>query len=282
MTYLPRPSTEEVRAKYSYLTTVEPDLGGETGLDARARETEHRRAQRVHDRCLNQLRRRRGLVDTEVLPRLEVLDYGGGNGKLLRPFLAEGHNCYLIDYNPQPLPGIVRLCDEAATCRDDRLFDLIICSHVLEHVSEPGELVAFLAKRLRSEGLLYVEVPQEIWAGLRLEADPVTHINFFIPASLEYLLRRHGLRVLETKTEWATYGGAPTEVHWVLAAPQGQPASAEQRAAEQAGGDSPTAAPPDNAEVDPAGLIQLETLLHPPRRATLRRLRRPKNETPLG
>jgi 2-polyprenyl-3-methyl-5-hydroxy-6-metoxy-1,4-benzoquinol methylase len=31
-----------------------------------------------------------------------VLDIGGGDGKLLKPFVDEGFHCYVVDYNQSP------------------------------------------------------------------------------------------------------------------------------------------------------------------------------------
>ena len=201
MAYFPRPTDEDVAAKYRYLKQAEPDIGGQTGYDSAALQADADRAARVHERCAAHLGR-------ATTTPLRVLDYGGGNGKLLKSFLAKGESCYLIDYNDNPLPGVEKLCDDAATFSGDETFDLIICSHVLEHVSDVAGLVSFFRRRLSPGGLVYAEVPQEIWAGVRLESDPVTHINFFTENSLAGLFQLSGFEILEKRRQIGNYGNA--------------------------------------------------------------------------
>jgi len=252
MAYSPRPTEQEVSAKYAYLKQVEPDVGGQAGYDSRALRSDLMRAGRVRDRCMPYL---------SSGGALRVLDYGGGNGKLLEPFVAGGHSCYLIDYNDNPVSGVTKICDDVGGfTRDaftgDEAFDLIICSHVLEHVSDLTSLVNFFRRHLDPSGVLYAEVPQEIWAGVRLEADPVTHVNFFTRNSLARLSLINGFEILESRQEVATYGAAALEVLWILARP-----------AERGGGASRGA--PGMAVVDlPA---DVGALLYPSRKATLRR-----------
>ena len=109
------------------------------------------------------------------------LDFGGGDGKLLAPFVDAGHDCYLVDYNTEPLPGVKKLADTLDGVDDT--FDAIICSHVLEHVADPLGTLRDLRARLRPGGRIYAEVPSEVWRGIPIERDPVTHVNFFTVAS---------------------------------------------------------------------------------------------------
>jgi SAM-dependent methyltransferase len=41
----------------------------------------------------------------------------------------------------------------------DRAFDIILCSHVLEHVKEPEQVASELASKLGAGGVMYVETP---------------------------------------------------------------------------------------------------------------------------
>jgi SAM-dependent methyltransferase len=41
----------------------------------------------------------------------------------------------------------------------NRAFDVIMCSHVLEHVKDPDRVAAELASKLRADGVMYVETP---------------------------------------------------------------------------------------------------------------------------
>ncbi len=255
--YSPRPTDDEVAAKYAFLKEHEPDVGGQAGYDSHALRSDLARAGRVYERCLPHL----------APGRLRVLDYGGGNGKLMRPFLDAGHSCYIVDYSDRTLPGVTKICDDMDAFAGDEVFDLIVCSHVLEHVSDIGRLVSFLRRHLVDNGILYAEVPQEIWAGFALEADPVTHINYFTKNSLSSLLMLNGFDPVESRQEIADYGGMPTEVIWALASRSSAPVGS---AAASRG-----TAPASNTDADgPSGCLpaDVEPLLHPSRKASLRRI----------
>jgi len=252
-TYSPRPTSEDVSAKYAFLKHHDPDIGGQEGYDACALQADLERARRVYQRCVAVL----------GSGRLKVLDYGGGNGKLMRPFVAAGHSCYLVDYNEHPLPGVTKICDDMDAFAGDDTFDLIVCSHVLEHVGDVAGVTRFLRRHLDPNGLLYAEVPQEIWAGLRLEADPVTHINFFTKNSLATLLLLNGFGLVERQQEIADYGNTRLEVIWALARPgrvNGRP-----------GRGLPGADRDERRTVLPE---DVRPVLYPPRRASLHKMYR--------
>lgn len=62
-------------------------------------------------------------------------------------------------------------------------YDLVVMSHVLEHVSSPRSLVEFARSRLKANGLMYVEVPIESPMDIWHE-----HIQQFDRVSLAMLL----------------------------------------------------------------------------------------------
>jgi SAM-dependent methyltransferase len=230
MAYRPRPSPADVDAKYRFLQRVEIDIGG-SSPSAAARRLDRARADRTFEAVARH-------ADGAAL---DVLDFGGGDGKLLAPFLERGHRCGLVDYNVRPLEGVAKLGDTLDDLDADARFDAVICSHVLEHVSEPGATVRQLAGRLRPGGVVYAEVPVEIWRGIPIGRDPVTHLNFFTLGALEELFRRNGLEVVGSEQ----YRGSYAESRLEVATAVGRPGSSER---------PPTAA-------DPAH--ETKRLLHP-------------------
>lgn len=206
-TITPRPDENDIKAKYHYLRSLDPEIGGQSGQDDYARNLDNKRAERIF--CLTAQ-----LLSGSV--KLKILDYGGGNGKLLLPFLAEGHECYLVDYSEHQLPGIIKIGNDLDDIADITDFDLILCSHVLEHVADVSRLVTALREKLNVNGLFYVEVPQQIWAGILLEADPVTHINFFTRNSFLHLLRANGFDILRTDEALSNYGKNLLQVNWAI------------------------------------------------------------------
>lgn len=209
MTYSPRPTEEDLRAKYAFLTSrPEERRESPSGIQFERKETQ--RMQRIYKRVA-------GRIDNSSR---SILDYGGGDGKLLAPFLQNGFAGFLVDYEPNPLPGIIKLGDELDDMPPDQQFDVILCNHVLEHLADPVDTVRRLRKHLKPGGVLYAEVPMETRGGIQLSYDPVTHINFFTQNSFELMFERSGYRILEAHTQVGSYASANKEVIWLTAMSQ--------------------------------------------------------------
>jgi SAM-dependent methyltransferase len=75
-------------------------------------------------------------------------------------------------------------------------FDVVIMVGVLEHLRDLDAAFAHLRALLPPGGLLYVEVPDVTafadWPNAPYQDFSTEHINFFSPASLRNLMRRHG------------------------------------------------------------------------------------------
>jgi SAM-dependent methyltransferase len=79
--------------------------------------------------------------------------------------------------------------------------DLLLLSHVVEHLSDPEGTLAALARRMRPDGLLLVEVPG-IFRIHRSNLDPLSylqnaHTYTFCAATLQQACARSGLEVVE-------------------------------------------------------------------------------------
>ncbi|QIT56903.1 class I SAM-dependent methyltransferase [Aquisalimonas sp. 2447] len=201
--YAPRPTTEDVAAKYNRLKEYNPSIGGQDLGDQKIIKMDRDRSYVLYQKL------------SSHMPDGAVLDYGGGNGKLMHAFLEHGRSCYLADYSEKQLPGVNKIADDISSL--EGTYSAIVLSHVLEHVAEPGELVAGLHRHLKDDGVLYAEIPIDMLGGLRLEGDPVTHINFFTYDSLGSLLNHNGYIIIDGQTEFGTYGKQELEVAWVVA-----------------------------------------------------------------
>lgn len=206
MCYSPRPNEADLEAKYQYLSERE-NIGALANPTPRSLRLDTKREvfltniiEKHHD-----------------LKSQKVLDVGGGDGRLLRPFLKKGCYCYLVDFNPKPLPNIQRLGSTLNDIPTGDLFDIIICSHVLEHVTEPGQLLRDIRSRLSDNGVAYIEVPSQIWQGIPINLDPVTHINFFTVSSLQNALMLNGLQPLSIQYKLSPYDGKYKRVAWAVA-----------------------------------------------------------------
>ena len=181
MIYAPRPTSEDLDAKYRYLLPHGP-IGV---MDPEIPEIDGPRKRQM----FVSLRR--------FLPRhpCRILDYGGGDGRLLEEFVERGDDCYLVDYSVRVIRGVTKLADTLKGVEPGAQFDIIICSHVLEHVFDPLEVLSALRGLLVTGGVLFVEVPLELWRSVPLASEPVTHVNFFSDVSMQYLLARSGYSV---------------------------------------------------------------------------------------
>lgn len=149
------------------------------------------------------------LVGDFFRERRTVLDFGCGEAWLLQELAAEfpSSNFWGVD----PSPAVQVAADKIAGKNLPNLhigrqlptnvtFDLIIASHVVEHLID-FDLLRFWHSLLSENGLLYVEVPNALQyvTHERLEflyyLDRL-HVNHFTPQSLAQLLARHGFGYL--------------------------------------------------------------------------------------
>jgi len=97
-----------------------------------------------------------------------VLDFGCGTGNIAIPLASLGYNVIGLDcdtksieqaINQNHFPNAVFLVINPKDPKFDGLFDIIICSEVLEHVDSPPLLVMSFKSHLKPEGLLLISIP---------------------------------------------------------------------------------------------------------------------------
>ena len=192
--YAPRPTAEDIDAKYRFLVNQGPDKS----VAPIGSEYSRIRQKSLYD-CLS--------------PRLplttgnRLLDFGGGDGRLMRHFTERGDVGYVVDYVRETVPGVTKLGDTLEQVDPQEKFTGIISSHVLEHVAEPLAILKQLVSHLAPEGRIFIELPMEIWKKPPLHPEPVTHVNFFTAESLHYMMVRAGLELEFCRTEGITLPG---------------------------------------------------------------------------
>ncbi len=152
---------------------------------------------------------------------LIVLDWGGDSG-VNSCFRYSAKLLHVYD-----ISGI-DVCNEATkvTLQECNLYkyDLVTCSQVLEHVPYPQQVLNSIVKIMRSETILYLEVPleaifQEQQASLprgRKKKHWHEHINFFSQSSLVKLARSCGLEVLAVDTLPLSLGWRDSTVQMLI------------------------------------------------------------------
>ena len=188
--YRPRPTEQDIEDKYDFLN-------------------QHPEAKKEHltDLKSDKLRSRElyGVVKPFISGQpKQILDFGGGKGRLLHKFVEMGHQCAVLDLVDKVIPGVEYVGRNLSDIPEQRNYDLIICSHVLEHLADPASVLMGLKQHISKNGYLFIEVPSEIWRQPPPRIDPVTHINFFTTDSIRTLLQVSGFLPLTCKYETFT------------------------------------------------------------------------------
>jgi SAM-dependent methyltransferase len=83
----------------------------------------------------------------------------------------------------------VHLVDRTENQAKEEPFDLIVMSHVLEHVTSPTQFISKATKNLRKGGALFIEVPCRDWEHKNID-EP--HLLYFDKESMKRLLGNQG------------------------------------------------------------------------------------------
>lgn len=137
-----------------------------------------------------------------------LLEIGCGTGELLALAVQEGFEVTGVDSSQQSLQqvrarfGLRQLYDSLdAVPRSAGYFDVVVISHVLEHLYDPVRALRRIYSLLRPQGLLFVAVPNlGGWGARLLGGDwpgfgPV-HVTYFTFQTLSNLLARTGFSVV--------------------------------------------------------------------------------------
>lgn len=180
-------------------------------------------------------------LKTKLPEGAEVLDVGCGNGVISRSLGEQGFRVKGIDISEKTIEK-ARLLNQFSNVSfdvisaeqlvaDGKCYHAIICSEVLEHLTDPGKLLKVLYQTLHSEGILIVTVPNGkgprevlvtkpvislqkrnnwLWRFVKKiksffgykgttaqsDADDLTHIQFFTKSSLEKLAVENNFKII--------------------------------------------------------------------------------------
>jgi SAM-dependent methyltransferase len=144
----------------------------------------------------------------------KILDIGCGTGAFLNTIKSKGWNAIGVepDFDARNLAkelyGLQVEEPSALFNLPASSFDAITMWHVLEHVHDLNGYVAHLKTLLKANGFLFVAVPnyQSVDATLYgpqwAAYDVPRHLYHFSPKSIDVLMQRNGLRVIEKKQMW--------------------------------------------------------------------------------
>ena len=160
------------------------------------------------------LEQKANLVIQKTVARGSILDLGAGIGAFLHTMKKRGWEVMGIEPDEgarrQSMDLYGLRLEDTATLENlsPRSFDAITLWHVLEHVHQLHSYVEQLKKLLKQGGKIFIAVPNYdsldssvyklYWAAY----DVPRHLYHFTPKSMEALMKRHGLRILEKKPMW--------------------------------------------------------------------------------
>ncbi len=133
-----------------------------------------------------------------------ALDYGCGSGQFIDLISQLGIKGVGMDLQKEHPRLKQYVCaDQLKNYTEE--FDYVSCSHVIEHVYEPRQLLEEIYKAMTINGTLYIETPNWNSAGRRkygrhwrgIEAP--RHINLFTHSSLSALLLELGFKNIEIR-----------------------------------------------------------------------------------
>jgi 2-polyprenyl-3-methyl-5-hydroxy-6-metoxy-1,4-benzoquinol methylase len=156
-----------------------------------------------------------------------LLDIGAGRGELLSVARDSGWDVTGIEPSARfaeyaaSFSGLRVRREPLADCKfSDGSFDCVILSAVLEHLYDPDETIGEIARILRPNGVVFIDVPNEqglyfkignLYQKLRgrdwvVNLAPTFspfHVFGFSPRALRAMLSKHGL----TPARWRVYSG---------------------------------------------------------------------------
>ena len=159
--------------------------------------------QRIYAERICQLLRRR-------TPGARLLDIGFGRGYLLQMAQVYGFEVHGVDSSEDRVAAMRPLFGERVTPlvvgRDPipwQSFDVVVLSHVLEHLSDPVATILEVASLMNPGGWLYVAVPDVGSMDFRIfgkhwnVVNPLVHVQYFSEQSLTTALDSGGFVSIE-------------------------------------------------------------------------------------
>ncbi|MCL0082946.1 class I SAM-dependent methyltransferase [Thermodesulfovibrionales bacterium] len=151
-----------------------------------------------------------------AIPHEKVLDIGSGEGAVLKKLsdIKFAKELYSIEISvssvevikKRKIPNLIecKLFDGYHIPYKNEEFDLVILSHIIEHVEYPRALLKEAGRVARH---IFIEVPLELNARLPLNYkwSTVGHINFYSPKTLRYFLSTTNFKIINQKIRNSSY-----------------------------------------------------------------------------
>jgi len=137
----------------------------------------------------------------------KLLEIGSGEGFLLEMFEKNGYDVFGIEPSKDNLPIIQQKLKKGKcitgyvedSYKLKHRFNVIILSHVLEHMMDCEEPLIKLSKLLEPDGIIFIEVPNcKNKESLEHSINTQPHIHHFSKDNLELLVKKCGYTVIKS------------------------------------------------------------------------------------
>lgn len=144
-------------------------------------------------------------------PQAEVFEFGVGLGKNIA--LLERKAGYDISAFARSFAEArgIRVFDDMADVPDER-FDVVLSSHVLEHLNDPFENLKLLRTKLKPGGCLILVLPVERHEHVPFDVDINQHLFSWNFRAINNLLQRAGYQIKENRF---CYGAAHYKLRYL-------------------------------------------------------------------
>ena len=128
-----------------------------------------------------------------------LLDYGGDEGQFI-PDEFEKAKKYVYEVSGNQVVEDVMLLTDLTEVNEMQ-WDFIMCCHVLEHLSNPLEVVENLINITKNGAYLYLELPREERIKCYSDVEINEHINFYSENVLKKIGDIFGVEIVAVRTE---------------------------------------------------------------------------------
>lgn len=134
---------------------------------------------------------------------MKVIDYGCGVGALVAFLQCEGIDAVGYDSDPEAIKVgqerwkvNIEISAQNGMNTFHEQYDLLLLSHVVEHLPNIHDTLTNYFKVLRPGGYMFIEVPNCYVEMFNAEMDPEAHLHFFSEQSLRCLLEKLGVHII--------------------------------------------------------------------------------------
>jgi len=147
----------------------------------------------------------------------KVLDLGCGSGELLKELKEKGFECYGVEMDKNAVEicrknnlKVIQGDIQEYIKKINAKFDVIILSHVLEHLYNPSFVIREISRILADDGVFIIAIPSadslmfNLFKSKWHSIDSPRHLYLFSTKTLSSLLQKYNLAI-EEKHNYITY-----------------------------------------------------------------------------